>query len=83
MSWTNSLSGMPLVSANVQPVAGIPTVDTPIAVLVGLANHLVDLVISEFLADRSHNVTQLGRRDETVVIAVKDLRKVIRKIRVC
>ena len=50
-----------------------PTVDTPIAVLVGLADHLVNLVVSQLLADRGHDVAKLGRRDEAVVITVEDL----------
>jgi hypothetical protein len=52
-----------------------PTVNTPIAVLVGLADHLIDLVVGQLLADRSHDVAQLGRRDEAVVVAVEDLRR--------
>mgnify|MGYP007078551665 CR=1 FL=1 len=47
------------------------TVDAPITVLVGLADHFVDLVVGEFLTNRSHDVTQLSRRDEAVVVAVE------------
>jgi hypothetical protein len=75
MSWTNSLSGTPLVRARPRDLATVLTVNTPIAVLVGLADHLIDLVVSQLLADRGHDVAQLGRRDETVVVAVKDLRR--------
>jgi hypothetical protein len=51
----------------------VRTVNAAVTVLVGLPNHLVDLVIGQFLADRSHDVTELGGGDETVVIAVEDL----------
>jgi len=48
-------------------------VDTSIAVLVGLADHLVNLIIAQLLADRGHDVAQLSGGDETVVITVEDL----------
>jgi hypothetical protein len=50
-----------------------PTVNAPITILVGLANHLVDFVVGKLLADRGHDVTELGGRDEPVVVAVEDL----------
>lgn len=49
------------------------TVDSPVAVLVGLTNHLVNFVVCKLLADRGHDVTQLSRGDESVVVAVEDL----------
>jgi hypothetical protein len=51
------------------------TVNTPVTVLVGLADHLIDLVVGQLLADRGHDMAQLGRRDETVVVAIEDLRR--------
>ena len=49
------------------------TVDATIAILVSLANHLINLVICELLANGCHDVTELGCRDETVVVTVKHL----------
>lgn len=49
------------------------TVNAPVAVLVGLTDHLVNLVIGQLLADRRHDMTKLGRRNEAVVVTVKDL----------
>lgn len=49
------------------------TVNPSVTVLVGLADHLVDLVVSQLLADGGHNVTQLGGGDEAVVVTVEDL----------
>jgi hypothetical protein len=54
------------------------TVDTPIAILVSLADHLVNLLIREFLANRRHDVTKLSSRDETIVVAIKDLLVMVR-----
>lgn len=53
----------------------IRTVNATIAILVGLADHLVDLVISELLADRRHDVTELGGGDEAVVVTVEHLKE--------
>lgn len=52
------------------------TVDPSITVLVSLADHFVDLVVSELLADRGHDMPELGGGDEAVVIAVEDLKDV-------
>lgn len=73
MSWTNSLSAKPSVSGSTQKATGKPTVDTPVTVLVGLADHLVHLVVRQLLANRGHDVAQLGRRDEAVIVTIKDL----------
>lgn len=87
MSWTNSLS-ISTVSKEVvryEAITQCPrgprrgkrlTVDASVTVLVGLANHLVDFVVGELLTDRGHDVTQLGGRDEAVVVTVEDLRRV-------
>ena len=50
------------------------TIDAAVAILVSLADHLVDLVVRELLADRCHNVAELSRRDEAVVVAVEHLK---------
>lgn len=52
------------------------TVNASIAVLIGLANHLVNLVVGKLLTNGGHDVTQLGGGDEAVVVAVKDLFRV-------
>lgn len=46
-------------------------IDLAVAVNVRLANHLVDLLISELLAEVGHDVAQLSRRDETVAVLVE------------
>ncbi len=51
----------------------VRTVDPAVAVLVGLADHLVDLLVRQLLANRGHDVAQLGSRDEAVVVAVEHL----------
>ena len=56
-----------------------PTVDTPVTILVCLADHLVNLLIRQFLADRGHDVTQLSGRDEAIVIAVENLERSVKK----
>jgi hypothetical protein len=49
------------------------TVNSAVAVLISLSDHLVNLVVSQLLANRSHDVAELSGRDKTVVVAVKDL----------
>ena len=49
------------------------TVNATVTVLVSLPNHLIDLVVGKLLADRGHDMTQLGSRNEAVVVAVEDL----------
>lgn len=49
------------------------TINAAIAILVGLADHLVNFVISKLLADGSHDMSQLRSRNETVVVAVEHL----------
>ena len=73
MSWTNSLSAIGVSGVHSRVAVITRTVDTPIAVLVSLADHLVNLIVSQLLADRGHDVAKLGRRDEAVVITVEDL----------
>lgn len=79
MSWTNSLS-VAYVSARSAAVErkGPRTVDPPVTILVSLADHLVDFVISELLADRGHDVPELGSGDEAVVVAIEDLQRRLR-----
>ena len=48
-------------------------IDPSIAILVRLADHLVDLLVGQLLADGGHDMAQLGGGDEAVVVAVKDL----------
>jgi hypothetical protein len=50
------------------------TVDTPVAILVSLTDHLIHLIVCELLADRSHDMTELSSRDEAIVITVEDLK---------
>ena len=40
---------------------------------VGLADHLVDLLVGEFFTEVGHNVTKFSSGDETVTITIEDL----------
>jgi len=73
MSCTNSLSVSWLATFAPAGHTASPTVDSAVSILVGLPNHLIDLVVGELLADRGHDVTELGRRDEAVIVAVENL----------
>lgn len=46
-------------------------VDHAVPVEVGLADHVVDLLLAEPLAQVRHHVTQLHRRYQTVVVLVE------------
>ena len=48
-------------------------VDLPVTVDVCLADHLVDLLVRQLLAEVRHDVAQLGRGDEAVTVLVEDL----------
>ena len=39
---------------------------------ISLLNHGVNLLLGELLTDRGHDVSQLGGRDETVTVSIKD-----------
>ena len=54
--------------------AGVLTlvIDLSVAVDVGLADHLVDLLVGELLAEVGHDVAQLGRGYEPVAVLVED-----------
>lgn len=47
-------------------------INLAIAVNVGLADHLIHLLVRELLAEIGHDVAQLGRRDEAVAVLVED-----------
>ncbi len=47
-------------------------VDLTVAVDVSLADHLVNLLVREFLTEVSHHVSKLGRGDEPVAVLVED-----------
>ena len=49
------------------------TVDSTITILIGLADHLINLIIGQLLTNGGHDVAELGSRDEAIVIAVEDL----------
>ncbi len=51
----------------------IHTVNSSIAILIGFSDHLIDLIISQLLANGCHDMTELSRRDETIVITVENL----------
>merc|ERR1719181_1347302 len=47
-------------------------VDLAVTVNVRLADHLVDLLVGELLAEVGHDVAKLSRRDEAVAVLVED-----------
>mmetsp|Transcript_54403 Transcript_54403/g.161653 ORF Transcript_54403/g.161653 Transcript_54403/m.161653 type:complete len:210 (+) Transcript_54403:166-795(+) len=47
-------------------------VDLAVTVNVRLADHLVDLLVSQLLAEVGHDVAELSRRDEAVAVLVED-----------
>jgi hypothetical protein len=49
------------------------TVNTSVTVLIGLTDHLIDLIVSQLLTDGGHDVAELGGGNEAVVVAVEDL----------
>jgi hypothetical protein len=73
ISWTNSLSVGKVSIRLAKRAEGMHTVDASVTVLVGLPNHLIDLVVGQLLADGRHDVSQLSSGDEAVVITVEDL----------
>ena len=48
-------------------------VDESVSVDVGLADHLLDLVVAELLAECHHHLPQLARRDVPVAVLVEHL----------
>ncbi len=48
-------------------------VDLPVTVHIGLANHLVDLLVCQLLAEVGHDMAKLSRRNEAVAVLVEDL----------
>lgn len=58
----------------------VHTVNTTIAILVRLADHLVNLIVGELLTDRRHDVTKLGCGNEAVVVTIEYLEAIISKI---
>lgn len=75
MSWTNSLSIVLSVTGRWYYISNLKqlTVDSAIAVLVSLSDHLINLIISELLADGGHDMSKLSSRNETVVVTVEHL----------
>lgn len=49
------------------------TVDPSITILVGLPDHLINLVVGQLLSNRGHDVTELSGGDKAVVITVENL----------
>mmetsp|Transcript_7993 Transcript_7993/g.18713 ORF Transcript_7993/g.18713 Transcript_7993/m.18713 type:complete len:210 (+) Transcript_7993:141-770(+) len=52
-------------------------VDLTIAVNVCLAEHLIDFLVGELLAEVCHDVAELGRRDEAVAILVEHTERLL------
>lgn len=76
MSWTNSLSVATCQSYDrgiLYNTEYFLTVNSAIAILISLPDHLVNLVIGKLLADGSHDVTKLCSGDETIVVTIEDL----------
>ena len=47
-------------------------VDLTVAVDVGFSDHLVNLLVSQLLAQVGHHVSELGGRDKTVAVLKKN-----------
>merc|ERR1712078_347960 len=48
-------------------------IDLAIAINIGLANHLIDFLISELLTEVGHHMPQLRSTDESIAITVENL----------
>ena len=48
------------------------TINTPIPILIRLANHLLNLLVRQILPDTLHQLAQLGGVDGAVVVFVED-----------
>merc|ERR1719215_1005542 len=48
-------------------------VDLSVTIHISLANHFINLLVRQLLAQVCHHVTQLSRRNETITVTVKDL----------
>ena len=53
--------------------SGLLVVDLSVAIDVRLADHLVDLLVRQLLAEVRHHVAQLGGADEAVAITIEHL----------
>jgi hypothetical protein len=49
------------------------TIDTSITILIGLSDHLIDLIICQLLSDGCHDMAKLGSGDESIVVTIEDL----------
>ena len=58
------------------------TVDASVAILVSFPDHLINLIIGQLLADRRHDMSQLGGGDEAIVVAIKNLESLCKERRV-
>ena len=50
-------------------------VDVSVTVDISLSDHFIDLLVSQFLAEISHNMPQLSRRNVSVAIFIEDTKK--------
>mmetsp|Transcript_108663 Transcript_108663/g.302052 ORF Transcript_108663/g.302052 Transcript_108663/m.302052 type:complete len:256 (+) Transcript_108663:322-1089(+) len=55
-------------------------VDLPVAVLVGLADDVLHVIVAHHLAQAGQRVAQLGDRDGVAVVAVNELEDVVRQL---
>jgi len=63
---------LPLIGfRNLSPRLLTFVIDLTVTIDISLTDHLVDLLVCEFLAQICHHVTQLGRRDEAVAVLVE------------
>jgi hypothetical protein len=49
------------------------TINSSVTILISLADHLIDFLVGQLLANGCHDMAKLGSGDEAVVIAVEDL----------
>nr|ACR33849.1 unknown [Zea mays] len=53
-------------------------VDLAVAVNIGLTDHLVDLLVSQLLAEVGHDMAELSSRDETILVLVEDAKGLLK-----
>jgi hypothetical protein len=51
----------------------ILTVNSSITILIGLSDHLINLIIRQLLTNGCHDMTKLSSRDEAVIVTIEDL----------
>jgi hypothetical protein len=51
------------------------TINSPVTILISLADHFINFVVGQLFANGCHNMSKFSRRDEAVVVAIEDLER--------